>query len=369
MDKNPAESDKMSIVERGPVEIGLVVYPGVQLAAVHGLTDLFLIADRLAAAQGNSRPALRVTHWELDASGEAVACVYDTFPKYSARPEIILIPLTLADPPPPPRVTAPLARWIRHRHSDGAVVGSVCSGAFLLAQTGVLAGRPAATHWCYAEVLAARFPDECFDINSRLIDHGDVITAGGFMAWVELGFRLVTRLLGPAIGVETERFVAIDPDTREQRYLNGFSPKLTHGDAAILRAQHWLHGRDARRVSLTTLAAKAKLEKRTFLRRFARATGVTPLEYCRNVRIARARELLEFSSRTLKVIAWEVGYSDPGAFARVFQKAMGLSPRAYRRQYGVDREAATARTSAGRAGKSRAKVHPRPVFAWSAPQD
>jgi transcriptional regulator GlxA family with amidase domain len=238
---------------------------------------------------------------------------------------------------PAPDATASLAQWLRAQHARGATIGSICSGVYILAQTGLLAGRSASTHWSCAETLAARFPDVRVESEMRIVDYGDVITAGGFMAWVDLGLRLVTRHLGPTIGSETARFLTVEAETPEPNYLNGFAPKLTHGDAAILRAQHWLHGLDGRHVSLTSMAAKAQLEKRTFLRRFANATGMTPLEYCRRVRIARARELLEFSNKTLKVIAWEIGYADTGAFARAFQKAMGLSPGNYRRRFGAAR--------------------------------
>jgi transcriptional regulator GlxA family with amidase domain len=326
----------------GPAEIGLVLYPGVQLAAVHGLTDLFGIADRLSSARRtDGQPALRVTHWQADANGDVV-CIYDSAPGKAEHPGTILIPLLLVELPSP-ETTEPLARWLRARHADGAVIGSICSGVFLLAQSDLLAGRTAATHWSYRDVLVERFPGARFDTESRILDHGDVITVGGFMAWADLGLRLVTRLLGPSVGSETARFLALEPGPAPPHYLNGFAPKLTHGDAAVLRAQHWLHGMDARHVSLTAMAAQARLEKRTFLRRFANATGMPPIEYCRRVRIARARELLEFSNKTLKVIAWEIGYSDTDAFARAFQRVLGLSPGDYRRQYGVARETEMAR--------------------------
>jgi transcriptional regulator GlxA family with amidase domain len=332
-----------------PAEIGLVVYPGVQLAAVHGLTDLFTIADGIARKHRNDgRPALRVTHWQVNAADGSMACVHDTCPRPRAKPEIILVPLTLIDTPAP-EVAVPVARWLKMHHANGATLGSICSGVFILAETGLLSGRPASTHWTCAELLAARFPDIKISTEARLVDDGDVITAGGFMAWVEVALKLVARLAGPTVAGETARFITVDRPVSEQAYFNGFAPRLTHGDTAVLRAQHWVHGRDARYVSLTAMAAKAKLEKRTFLRRFTNATGVTPLEYCRSVRMARARELLEFSNKTQKEIAWEIGYSDPGAFTRAFQKATGLAPGGYRRRFGSQRRASAGAPEPGRA--------------------
>jgi transcriptional regulator GlxA family with amidase domain len=322
-----AESDKAA-----PAEIGIVLYPGAQLAAVHGLTDLFAIAGRLAAPGG-----LRTTHWQLDPDAGTMACAFDTAPAREPRPDALIVPPTLVDLPPP-EVMAAIARWLATRHAGGAALASVCSGAFLLAETGLLSGRLASTHWSCAEGLGDRFPDIRIETGSRVIDHGDVITAGGFMAWVDLGLRLVERILGGLVRAETARFLLVDAGPAASPA--GFMPIVSHGDAAILRTQDWLHQRDARDVSLAAMAAEARLEKRTFLRRFAKATGMTPLEYCQRLRVARALELLQASRKSSHEIAWAVGYADAGAFARVFRKFTGVSPAAYRQQAATRRQAA-----------------------------
>lgn len=308
-------------------EIGLLIYPGVQLAAVHGLTDLFAIANRLAE-HGRAAPMLRVTHWRPDESG-AIECVFDSDPASPSRPAYLIVPLTLVDLPAP-EVLDGISAWLRLLRADGATIGAVCSGVFLLAEAGLLSGRTACTHWSCAEELAARFPDIEVDTSRRIVDHGDVLMTAGFMAWVDLGLRLVDRLLGPDAMAATARFLSVEPDARS--YLQGFAPRLDHSDEAVLRVQRWIHDCDARDADLARMAAEARLEKRTFLRRFAKATGMTPIEYCRQVRVARARELLEHSNQTIKEIAWAVGYADAGAFSRVFAKVAGMSPGSYRRR-------------------------------------
>ena len=169
--------------------------------------------------------------------------------------------------------------------------------------------------------------------STRFIDHGEIITAGGFLSWVDVGLFLVDRILGPAIRAETARFVLSDP-AAEARYFTGFAPPQTHGDRAVLKAQEWVHMRDGRGVSLAAMAEAAGLERRTLLRRFASATGMAPIEYCRAVRIARARELLEGGDISQKQIAQSLGYRDVASFARVFRKAVGSAPGAYRKRSG-----------------------------------
>jgi transcriptional regulator GlxA family with amidase domain len=195
-------------------------------------------------------------------------------------------------------------------------------------------GQSVATPQICATALAKRFPKIVVDTNRRIIDHGDIITAGGFLSWVDLCLFLVEKILGLAISAETARLALDDPAAGEARYFTGFAPPRTHGDRAVLKAQEWAHLRDGQGVSLAALATAAGLERRTLLRRFARATGMTPIEYCRSVRIARAREILEGGETSQKDIAESLGYKDAASFTRAFRKAVGWAPGAYRKRFG-----------------------------------
>ena len=167
------------------------------------------------------------------------------------------------------------------------------------------------------------------------IEDGDFITAGGVLAWTDLGLKLVDRYLGPSTMLETARFMLADPPGREQRYYSSFAPRLQHGDEAVLKAQHWLQTAGAKQPSLVQMAAIAGLEERTFLRRFQKATGLKPIEYCQHLRIGKARELLEFTSQSVEKIAWTIGYGNAGSFRKIFSKLLGLSPSDYRRRFSV----------------------------------
>lgn len=199
----------------------------------------------------------------------------------------------------------------------------------------MLNGRSATTHWSFSETLAERFPEIRVDTEKLIIDDGDIITAGGLMAWVDLGLKLVDRFLGPTVMLETARFFLVDVSGQQQRFYSNFSPKLHHGDEPILKVQQWLQNSDVSSLSVSTMAAKARMGERTFLRRFQKATGLTPTEYVQHLRVGKARESLEFSSLAMKEIAWKVGYEDYGAFRKVFQKIMGLSPGDYRLRFSV----------------------------------
>ena len=318
-----------------PAEIGILLYPHVASATVHGLTDLFGVATTLAGQHmGANAPILRVSHWLPNSANDAVECVFDTHPHLAHSPVAAIVPGSWQGQPGS-EVTNCLVKWIVERHNAGTTLCSVCGGAFVLAETGLLAGRFATTHWTFSEMLAQRFPDIHVDGSRITVEDGNFITAGGVLAWTDLGLKLVDRHLGPTIMLETARFMLVDPPGREQRSYSNFSPKLHHGDAAVLKVQHWLQKHAIKQPSISEMAAIAALGERTFLRRFQKATGLKPTEYCQRLRVGKAREMLEFTSKTVDHIARTIGYEDPGSFRKVFQRVTGLPPRDYRRRFSV----------------------------------
>lgn len=330
----------MSVKTRIVAEIGLTVYPDCQLSAVYGLTDLFRIAGDVARTpNGPASPTIRVSHWQ-EKNGEIV-CTYDSHPGGDHLLTHIITPPSLIVPEAMPSLST-FAGWMTRCHEQGTTLCSVCAGAFVLAETGLLRDREATTHWAFADALASRFPAVRVDADRMLIDDGDIITAGGILAWTDLGLTLVDRLLGPSAMLGTARFLLIDPPRQAQLPYKHFIPKLDHGDVAILGVQHWLRTSGAKDHSVPALADRAGLEERTFLRRFKKATGLRPTEYAQQIRMAKAREALELTQRPVEQIAWDVGYGDPSAFRKLFNRITGLSPAEYRRRFGVALPAANA---------------------------
>ncbi|CAG9182759.1 GlxA family transcriptional regulator [Cupriavidus pampae] len=319
------------------IEIGIVLFPGVQLAAVYGLIDLFAIANEFAGRRGGEDVAsLHITQWRQHPSEQEPMRDAPIVHDRSSSPAVLLLPPCLGDPLSREQAEF-FAGWLARQHRNGTTLASVCGGAFLLGETGLLAGRTVTTHWALADAFRQRFPEALLNADRLLIDDGDIISAGGMMAWTDLGLKLVDRFLGPTVMCDTARFLLVDPPNREQRYYSVFSPDLTHGDPAILKVQHWLQATGAKDMSLASLAVRAGLEERTLLRRFRKATGLTPIDYCQRVRVGKGCELLQFGHLAIDAIAWEVGYGDPSAFRKVFQRIIGLTPGEYRRRFSVER--------------------------------
>lgn len=282
------KSGKESAAGLPSVEFGLVCDEGTVRAGIYGLTDLFTYAGDIAAAHTSAKATpVRLTHWQAS-QNRHVDCVHDSAPGRPNAPSLLLIPgNTVA--PAKDLSDSPLIPWLRNKHSHGTVIAAVCGGVFLLARTGLLAGRQATTHWALADQFASQFPDIRAQTESMVIDYGDVVTGGGVLAWADVGLRLVERFLGPTVMMETARYMNVDPPGREQRFYSGFEPRTKHGDEAILKAQQWLASEHRNAVGVADAARRAGLGQRTFLRRFVQATGMRPHEYQQRLRISSAR--------------------------------------------------------------------------------
>lgn len=321
-----------------PIEIAIVLRDQVMLGIVHGLTDLFRITDDLSRIRlGSEDPVIRLCHY-ADTGAGGIMRTFDTVPDAAtqdarAGPTVVIIP---------PCETAALSietdhrwsDWLSARHAEGAVLGSICGGTFLLAQTGLLDGRRATTHLLCAPDLATMFPAVQVDFDALLTEEDDLITVGGVMAWTDLSLVIVRRLLGAVAMMQTARFMMIDPPGREQRFYRTFSPAMDHGDAAILKTQQQLHACGPLKASVTDMAGWSGLEMRTFARRFHGATGLRPNEYHQRLRVEKARELLENTRTPISQVAYDVGYGDPASFRSTFSKLTGLSPSDYRKRFG-----------------------------------
>lgn len=302
--------------------IALIAYPGHQASALLGLADLFTIASRMSADLGGPRL-------------ETVTIAPGALPP--APPDIAILP---------PNISGAggagdhvLHRWLRDAHGQGTMLASVCAGAFWLGHAGLLDGRPVTTHWALEESFRAAFPRADLQPEHILIDDHDIVTAGGLMAWTDLGLHITEARLGPDIVSRTARHLLIDIRGREQRNWRSFRPCLTHGDAAILALQHAIEAAPADDHSITALSNRAALSPRSLHRRFRKATGLAPNEYVQALRIEKARGRLERSRSPVSDIAHAVGYGDTAAFTRLFRATTGLAPSEYRRRFSVLRPA------------------------------
>ncbi len=306
------------------VQIGIVHYPGALLSAVQGLTEQFYLANTIAAEYGYSDIfQTQICDTEsLNRSSDA----------YSNPFNIIILPPCLDDS----YYLAPdetLITWIKAQHGAGAIICSVCAGAFVLAETGLIDNRCVTTHWALSHNFGKRYPSVSLNVDKLLINDMDIITAGGLMSWIDLGLELVAQYTNSHVMRQLGKFLLVDTAPREQRFYHVFKPKLDHGDEAILKAQHAIQKNFKNTVVIKHIAEISHLSERTFLRRFVKATGFKPNQYLQHLRIQKACELIETSAGPFEKVAEAVGYEDMSAFRRIFVKMTGQTPKEFKRRF------------------------------------
>ena len=313
------------------VHIGIVHYPGALLSAVQGLAEHFYLANTLHRNNGHA-DAFKVYTCDSQNLPEQNGERLSGQPAVDAPLQVIILPpcLNYAYYLAP---EAALIAWIQQQHRDGAIICSVCAGAFVLAETGLLDGRTVTSHWQLADELAKRYPAVNVDSNRILINDGDIITSGGLMSWIDLGLELVAQFTNTQLMRQLGRYLLVDTGSREQRYYQSFSARLDHGDDAIVRVQHRLQRDFSQPLMVRELAGTVNLTERTFLRRFVNATGFKPTQYIQRLRIQKACELIESSVMPFERVALEVGYEDTSAFRKTFAKITGQTPREFRNRF------------------------------------
>src|SRR5689334_6766988 len=219
-----------------------------------------------------------------------------------------------------------LARW----HAAGAKIAGSCTGAFLVADAGLLDGRPATTHWMFAGELRRRYPAVNVTAGQLIVDNGDVITSCGATAFLNLVLYLVERFAGHDRANLAAKVLLVDGHRPSQLPYIAFGRERSHDDAIVHQAQQHIDLHLGEPLRIADLASRFGLSERTLSRRFAAATGRGPQAYIQQARVRHAMRLLETSSNPIEHIRRSVGYTDPAAFRGIFRETTGLSPRAYR---------------------------------------
>jgi transcriptional regulator GlxA family with amidase domain len=231
-----------------------------------------------------------------------------------------------------------LVAWLARMHERGAVLCSACSGIFLIAETGLFDGRDATVHFGYADAFARAHPAVTIHPERVLVISGtreELVSSGASSSWHDMALYLIARFAGATDAQAVARMLAL------QWHQDGLAPYITfegrtdHGDAEVAAAQQWLGKHFSVANPVEEMIRRSRLAERTMKRRFAAATGLTPIEYVQRLRIEDAKRRLERTAAPIDEIAWRVGYEDPAFFRRLFKRATGVTPGAYRRRFSI----------------------------------
>lgn len=247
--------------------------------------------------------------------------------------DLILIPAPHGDLAEAVALNQAFLPWIVAQHQAGAEVASLCLGAFILAATGLLDGRPCATHWLAAPQFAAVYPAVRLVPEQIITDEQGLYSSGGAYSYLNLVLYLIEKHVGRAVAVACAKVFQIEMGRRSQSLFVIFQGQKNHADEPVRRVQEFIEANFQGKLAVEELAAQACLSRRSFERRFRQATGNAVAEYVQRVKIEAAKLRLESSPDPVNEVMDAVGYADPKAFRALFKKLTGVSPLAYRARY------------------------------------
>lgn len=247
--------------------------------------------------------------------------------------DLILVPALSGDLEKALEKNRPFVPWIIQQHSQGAEVASLCLGAFLLASTGLLNGKPCSTHWQFANQFRNMFPKVQMAEDKIVTEQSGIYSSGGASSYWNLLLHLIEKYTGREMAILASKFFVLDIARDSQSPFALFRGQKTHSDNEILQVQDFIESNFTEKISVEELADRFGIGRRTFERRFKKATHNSPVEYLQRVRIEAAKKELETERKTVNEVMFDVGYSDTKAFRDVFKKVTGLTPVEYRSRY------------------------------------
>ncbi|MDH5534632.1 MAG: helix-turn-helix domain-containing protein [Betaproteobacteria bacterium] len=329
--------------------VALLALPEVTASTLYGMYDLFAAAGRdwefvISGTPGEPtiRPQVVASTRDSLRAINGVQITPDATLAECPRADVACVPELFVAPNEPlaGRYAAEI-QWLREQYAAGAMLASACSGALLLAETGLLDGLDATTHWGYCDALARSHPQVKVRKQRALVASGEgqrIVMAGGGTSWQDLALFLIARLVGVDEAMHVARVYLIDWHHIGQQPFARLARSRQVEDAIIARSQVWIAEHYNEPNPVTALVRLSGLAERSFKRRFQKATGMAPLEYVHTLRIEEAKQMLEGGEDPIEAIAHEVGYEDAAFFSRLFRRVVYLSPAQYRKRFGALRQ-------------------------------
>lgn len=317
-------------------QVTIVVPKGnVNLSSITGSFEILTRANQYWQKMGN-KPIMEVRIAGFVKELKSNVGFFSIYPANISeikKTDLLIIPSLSYDYDNVIKENAELITWIREQYNRGAEIASICTGAFLVAATGLLEGKSCSTHWNAASDFRRLFPNINLQVDKLIAVEKGIYTNGGAYSFLNLILFLVEDYFDRQTAIYCSKVFQIDIERNSQSPFSIFQRQKNHGDELISKAQTYIEENLSTRISFEELASKLATSRRNFDRRFFKATGNTPVEYLQRVKVEVAKSTLEKGRKSIFEVMNEVGYSDDKAFREVFKKITGLSPLDYKARF------------------------------------
>ena len=334
----------MTITRKDPVDVLIVAVPETAGSALYGMLDVLLAAGNIwqtLVRTGSEQTLFRVrivSHTaESFACGNGIPVAPDCSVADNPGASILILPELWLGPDEDIHGRYPeLMDWIRRKHKEGSTLYSACSGSIMLAETGLLDGCDATSHWGYQDLFRKRYPKVRFRPEPNLVfadATGRIVTAGGTTSWHDLAIHIISRYSSPGEALRIAKVYLLKWHGEGQLPYAALVRRNPHADSVVRSCEQWLGKHYRETGAIKKIVELASIPERTLKRRFKAATGNTLIEYLQNLRVEAAKQLLESGQLPVDEISVEVSYEDPSFFRRLFKRRTGLTPSQYRRMF------------------------------------
>lgn len=310
---------------------------------VHGVIEAitpafrtFHTANEFMAASGK-KPIFEVEYVGLteyvSASGGEYMIRTNRLLQDVEETDLLIIPPTFGNTDRGLKANAEAIPYFKELHRKGSSLASLCAGAFLLAETGLLNGRKCSTHWAHISEFKEKYPQVEIEDGAVITEHDNIYSSGGASSLWNLILYLVEKYADRETAVMISKYFAIDIGRDCQSHFAIFRGQKNHGDPDIQKVQDYIEKKYEERITIEDLANLLHVGRRTFERRFKEATSNTPIEYIQRVRMEAAKKFFEVSRKNVADVMYDVGYTDTKAFRDIFKKVTGLTPIEYRNKF------------------------------------
>ena len=329
---------------KSPVEVLIVAVPETAGSALYGMVDVLLAAGNIWQTLVRSQTQDKLFHVRIISPEKEIFCCGNGIP---VNPEcsiaddpdadIVILPELWLGPDENLKGRYPeLMEWLRHMYKQGATLYSACSGSVMLAESGLLDGCQATSHWGYKDLFRTHYPKVHFCPEPNLVfadTAGRIVTAGGTTSWHDLAIHIISRHASSGEALRIAKVYLLKWHGEGQLPYASLVRSAPHADSVVRGCEQWLKENYKQMNAVTQVVEQANIPERTLKRRFKAATGSTLIEYIQNLRIENAKALLEEGQISVEDISVEVSYDDVSFFRRLFKRLTGLTPSQYRRMF------------------------------------
>jgi len=327
-----------------PISVLIVALPETAGSALYGMLDVLCSAGNIFQTLVRSNDEQKLFQVRIVANsehpftcGNGIPVTPDCSICDDPMADIIIIPEMWLGPDEV--LTGrhrPMIEWLCRKYEAGATLCSACSGAVMLAETGLLDGCQATSHWGYQDLFRNCYPRVRFDPAPSLTyadPKGRIITAGGTTSWHDLALHLIARYASPGEALRIAKVYLLKWHSESELPFASLVRSVPHGDSVVKKCENWLQLHFTEIDAIPQVTELAGVPERTLKRRFKSATGSSLVTYLQNLRVEEAKHLLETTDTSVDEISYAAGYSDASFFRRLFKRLTGLTPSHYRKMF------------------------------------